>query len=161
MEDETCDKVDALYEHTDAGVYGFFKDHRFLSNFWPASFVDFSGIRWKSSEAYYQAHKFLHHPETLPIFFQIQKADIKSVKKIARKNKEFIDPYFSYKKDYVMFEALMYKFTQNPDLLKLLKDTGSKHLVEANWWKDTYWGVFEGNGENVLGLMLEKVRYML
>lgn len=50
------------------------------------------------------------------------------------------------------------KFEQNPGLAQKLKDTGSMELVEHNTWKDTFWGVHDGQGKNYLGKILEKVR---
>ena len=56
-----------------------------------------------------------------------------------------------------MFEALVAKFEQNPDLLDKLLKTGNKKLVEDSS-KDAYWGgVLEGS-RNRLGEMLEELR---
>jgi predicted NAD-dependent protein-ADP-ribosyltransferase YbiA (DUF1768 family) len=37
-------------------------------------------------------------------------------------------------------------------------DTGKRFLMEGNYWKDTYWGVCNGDGDNRLGEMLMRVR---
>ena len=50
------------------------------------------------------------------------------------------------------------KFAQNPDLLQKLLDTGDAHLEETNTWKDTFWGVCKGEGQNNLGKILMSVR---
>ena len=41
--------------------------------------------------------------------------------------------------------------------IKLIQ-TGDAYLEETNSWNDTYWGVCDGKGENILGHMLMKLR---
>ena len=43
-------------------------------------------------------------------------------------------------------------------ILGLQKPNKGKILIEGNWWKDTYWGVCDGKGQNKLGELLMKVR---
>ncbi len=31
-------------------------------------------------------------------------------------------------------------------------------LIEGNTWRDTFWGIYEGKGENNLGKLLMKIR---
>lgn len=52
----------------------------------------------------------------------------------------------------------MEKFRQYPELAKKLVATGDAELIYGNTCGDTYWGVFEGEGENNLGKVLMKVR---
>ena len=61
-------------------------------------------------------------------------------------------------KDRVMYEIVRAKFRQNKLLKMLLLQTGTRTLVEGNWWNDTYWGVCKGKGENKLGQILMRVR---
>ena len=49
-----------------------------------------------------------------------------------------------------MYEIVLAKFTQNPDLKKKLLATGDEHLEEGNTWGDTIWGTVDGVGENRL-----------
>jgi predicted NAD-dependent protein-ADP-ribosyltransferase YbiA (DUF1768 family) len=56
-----------------------------------------------------------------------------------------------------MKRALCYKFSQNPDLLKKLIDTGDAKLVEASD-RDAYWGGILPDSKNKLGLFLEELR---
>ena len=58
----------------------------------------------------------------------------------------------------VMKLVLQLKFTQNPLLKKWLLATGDEYIEETNHWKDTYWGVCNGVGENNLGILLMKLR---
>ena len=57
-----------------------------------------------------------------------------------------------------MYEIVLAKFTQNPDLKEKLLATGDEHLEEGNTWGDTTWGTVNGIGENRLGIILMKVR---
>ena len=43
-------------------------------------------------------------------------------------------------------------------LYAMLKATGDAVLVEGNWWRDDFWGVYEGKGQNILGKILMIVR---
>ena len=56
-----------------------------------------------------------------------------------------------------MASLLFAKFAQ-PELRKLLCETGDADLVEGNTWGDKFWGVCEGKGKNMLGLLLMQVR---
>jgi len=60
----------------------------------------------------------------------------------------------------VMADLLRQKFDR-PPLAKALLETGDEELVEVNYWRDTYWGVFHGTGENHLGRLLMERREQL
>jgi predicted NAD-dependent protein-ADP-ribosyltransferase YbiA (DUF1768 family) len=47
---------------------------------------------------------------------------------------------------------------KNEELRELLISTGDMTLIEGNAWKDFFWGVCNGKGENHLGKILMKVR---
>ena len=57
----------------------------------------------------------------------------------------------------VMYELVKQKF-QNPVYKEKLLSTGSCTLVEGNTHKDTFWGVYNGSGKNMLGKILMRVR---
>lgn len=61
----------------------------------------------------------------------------------------------------IMEQLLKEKFTKQNELGRWLLKTGNIELVEGNWWGDTYWGVFDGIGENHLGKLLMKIRQEL
>ena len=56
-----------------------------------------------------------------------------------------------------MYRILRAKFLKEPQRSLLLK-TGNSHLEETNYWHDTFWGVYNGKGENHLGRLLMIVR---
>lgn len=61
-----------------------------------------------------------------------------------------------------MEELLFLKFGgREPFLTRALMATGDAELVEGNTWDDTFWGVWNGVGENNLGRLLMKVRKTL
>lgn len=60
-------------------------------------------------------------------------------------------------KDHAMLSVLRAKFA-NPELKEKLIATGDVELVEGNHWNDTYWGVCNGIGKNMLGKLLMQVR---
>lgn len=73
-------------------------------------------------------------------------------------------------KNEVMKKALEVKFARGTELARKLVETGDAHLIEGNYWHDTYWGVCEGEchrgphapvGDNELGVLLIKIRATL
>ena len=56
-----------------------------------------------------------------------------------------------------MKRGLIYKFSQHPDLLKKLLDTGNSKIVEASY-KDPYWGGILPGSLNKLGIFLCELR---
>lgn len=58
----------------------------------------------------------------------------------------------------VMETLVREKFARHPDLAARLAATGDVQLVERNHWRDTFWGVCGGRGENHLGRILMRVR---
>jgi ribA/ribD-fused uncharacterized protein len=84
-------------------------------------------------------------------------------KKLARKYEtEYADKWQKEKwhngyKDYIMKRGLVFKFSQNRDLLERLLQTGDKKLVEASP-KDPYWGGLLPDSKNMLGELLAILR---
>ena len=136
---------------TDRRIASFRGKYGFLSNMYKCP-VKFDGVEYSCSESAFQAQKCAYN---------VDKAEFKNLdgveaKKLGRKVTLRSD-WEKVKKD-VMFEIVSAKFSQHPDLAKKLVATGDKQLVEGNTWYDTYWGVFNGRGKNVLGKILMDVR---
>lgn len=125
----------------------------FLSNMYTATF-EWDGRTYRNSEAAFQSAKSLD-PAVRDEFSEmtgvVAKREGKKVK--LRGDWESV-------KDGIMEEVVRAKFSQNPDLLQRLIDTGDIELTEGNRWHDTYWGVdlMSGKGENHLGIILMKIR---
>lgn len=60
----------------------------------------------------------------------------------------------------VMRKILYDKFSpSNAWLYESLIETSNLYLEETNTWKDTFWGVYHGVGQNWLGKILMEVRF--
>ena len=124
--------------------------YRFLSNFYLIKITTPDGKVWDSVEHAYQAAKSetcVHH-----MFQEISAGQAKKLGQTLelRAGWEVI-------KVSVMLELLRLKF-QDPGLRNLLLATGDAELVEGNTWGDRFWGVYEGEGGNRLGILLMVVR---
>lgn len=126
-------------------------DYSFLSNFHPSP-VEFKGDVYKTVEHAYQAAK-TEHPEERE---QIRNAFSPGAAKRLGK-RVHLRPDWENIKVGVMKSLLEQKF-EDPVLAQQLIDTDPHELVEGNSWGDTFWGVCDGVGENVLGVLLMEVR---
>lgn len=145
------EQIKELYKITPESIYGFFGDHRFLSNFHLCS-IDYEGIIYPHSEAAFQAAKTLNIADRT-LFVNMSPAESK---KAGRKLN--LRPDWEAVKIPVMKEILRIKFNSNPDLKAKLLATKDKYLEETNWWHDTFWGICNGKGENHLGKALMDIR---
>jgi ribA/ribD-fused uncharacterized protein len=140
--------------HDAERIRGFVGEYRWLSNYHPCP-VRFEGRTYRSSEAAYHASKF---PESERDEFTQLDAD--ASKKLSRKKK--VDAaWWDARKVEVMRGVLWAKFSGNPGLAERLLATGERHLEEANWWGDKFWGTVDGEGSNVLGELLMETRRRL
>lgn len=133
----------------------FDEEYKFLSNFYPASVFCEDGLVYKSSEAAYQAHK-TDNIEERKRFQELSPYDAKV---LGRKVKTI--EHWDNVKYIVMYDIVERKFHQHPDLAEKLLNTGDAELIEGNAWGDTYWGVCNGEGKNILGNMLMDIRESL
>lgn len=130
-------------------ICGFFNEYRFLSNFYEVP-VQYNGLLFRSSEAAFQAQKC---PERAKEFVNLSPDEAKHMGRRIHIRKDWDEV-----KDAIMYEIVFAKFEQNPNLKKMLIDTGDAFLAEENWWGDKYWGTVNGLGRNQLGKTLMKVR---
>jgi ribA/ribD-fused uncharacterized protein len=131
-------------------IKGFQGEHRFLSNFYPC-IVAFDGLVYQSSEAAYQAQKAVDE-EVRGRFTTINAREARTLGRhiILRTDWEM-------EKLNVMYRILREKFSKEP-LQGMLLSTKDAYLEETNYWHDTFWGVYNGKGENHLGRLLMLVR---
>jgi len=119
-------------------------DYGFLSNF----------AAYPTSEHYFQAMKFLN-PETQNLIRSLDTPG--RAAKVGRREKPLRKDWESVK-DQVMFDAVLAKFTQNPDIARKLLSTGDAYLIEHTK-NDSYWADGgDGSGKNRLGEVLMAVR---
>ena len=146
-------------------------------------FKDNQNREWFSSEAYYQAHKFIGTSEkgdeyaeiirttSSPHFayllgnmggnirpnWKIGNVSVKDIIKTYKSNVSIRADWDDVKES-IMRKALVYKFGGDELMLKELIDSGDHHLVEYSP-RDSYWGTFwNKDGKNRLGVLLESVR---
>lgn len=132
-------------------IRGFRGQYAFLSNFYPCM-VEFEGGVYQSAEAAFQAAKTLDKD----VRKQFENLLAYQARELGRRIQ--LRPDWEQVKVQVMARIVWAKFTQNPDLAAKLLATGDALLVEDNDWGDTFWGVYKGQGENMLGRILMWVR---
>jgi N-glycosidase YbiA len=133
-------------------INSFEGEHHFLSNFHHAEVI-YDGLLYPTTEHAYQAAKTLDLAARRKIR---ECGKPNTAKGLGRKVK--MRPGWESMKLSVMEDLVRQKFTSHKDLQDLLLETGDRKLVEGNWWKDMFWGTFNGVGQNHLGKILMKVR---
>ena len=126
--------------------------YSFLSNFYHAP-IQYGGRTYPTTEHLFQALKSLDDLDREMISRQ---ATPGNAKRVGRRVKLRAD--WEQVKVQVMYLCLQRKFDTHADLRKQLLDTGDAVLVEGNNWQDTFWGVCNGEGQNMLGELLMKLR---
>jgi len=124
--------------------------YAFLSNFYPCE-VRYEGEYFPSVEHAYQAAKA---PQAERGRFKagVTPGQAKKLGKI------FKPEDWHNRKVAIMSSLLQQKFHQRNALAELLVETGDAELIEGNTWGDTFWGVCNGVGSNMLGQMLMRER---
>lgn len=116
------------------------------------------GVFWKTSEHYYQAQKFENKDIQRLI---INAPTPKTASEIGRNRQYKLRDNWDEIKQDVMFEAVLFKFQANPDILTKLLKTGDEEIVETTV-KENYWGSGPlKDGQNNYGKILVKVRALL
>jgi len=137
-------------------VLGFQGEHRFLSNFYPCV-VEFDGIKFKSSEVAYQASKVPVGEAWEHDKVSFAQLDAREARRVGRGLRHIRQDWDDVKLN-IMYRILRAKFSQNLDLKQKLLATDGAYLEETNYWHDTFWGIYNGVGENHLGRLLMVVR---
>lgn len=137
---------------TPFGIYGFFSAHKWLSNFGAGS-VALDGIHYPSSEHAYMAEKVVSMAQRRQIAQQPTPSAAKKFAYTLPLRQDWLEH-----RPHAMLRVLRAKFAQNPGLADQLLATGTLYLEETNDWNDTYWGVCNGVGLNMLGKTLMQVR---
>ena len=128
-------------------------EYGFLSNMHSCKNLIIRGNKWKTSEHAYQACKTSDYNKQL----EIQNAETPVIAKHLDKTVVLRNGWNDELKIKFMEEILMAKFS-DPYLKTLLLNTEDAELIEGNTWGDTFWGVCNEKGQNMLGKLLMKVR---
>lgn len=126
-------------------------DYAFLSNFAECE-VFYNSLKFPSVEHAFQAAKSINIKEQ-EIFAKLElPVEAKRLGRqiCLRKDWEIV-------KVKIMENLLRQKFNQEP-FKELLLRTKDYELIEGNTWNDTFWGVCNGTGRNMLGELLMKIR---
>lgn len=130
-----------------------FKDeYFFLSTFYTVPItlmIDEKECKFLNVEAAYQAQKI---PEIADKFSLVKGLE---AKRMDDKLKITVADWDNYKL-FAMANALHAKFT-NKFLFNQLKEI-KEDIIQDNYWNDTYWGVYKGEGKNMLGKLLMNIR---
>jgi len=125
--------------------------YEFLSNFYPCVIYD-DGVTYNSVEHAYQAMKSLKREDRENIAACSTPGRAKRMGRKVELRSDWGDVYVD-----IMLGLLEQKF-RNSTLKSQLCDTGEEELVEGNTWGDVEWGVCNGKGENMLGILLMALR---
>lgn len=138
-------------------IDSFSGEYRFLSNFWYSDFIfRFPKVGYckvKTVEHAFQAYKSLSPKKIKEILSANTPQRAKSLGRSCKVRKDWEDIKLN-----IMYQLVKKKFQKNYQLRERLVATGNAKLIKGNNWKDTYWGVYKGEGENMLGKILMKVR---
>jgi len=135
-------------------INSFRGEYFFLSNMYKTP-VTYNGLTYQNSEAAFQAQKTLD--ENIHKTFTTMTGIKAKEKGRQLKIREDWDKV----KVEIMREILYIKFTENIVLKEKLLSTEDLILIEGNTWNDTFWGVCNGIGENMLGILLMETRNKL
>lgn len=143
-------------------------EHKAFSNMYEAP-MQIEGMTFPTVEHYFQWTKARTFGDAGAQEKIMKTTSPKTVKALGKKVVGFDAAQWDEKKESVMATALKAKFTQHPDLLKLLRDTGTRRIAEADP-RSKFWGIGTSAdtskakdperwpGKNVMGKLLESLR---
>ncbi len=136
--------------NTGKPILGFQGEYRWLSNFVPVD-IEFDDVIYPSVEHAYVAAKCNDICDRSPI----QKMTAGQAKRYGKTM--HLSPWFESSKISIMRGFLDQKFSKEP-YRQLLIDTDGSYIEETNAWGDTFWGVCDGKGQNILGVLIMQIR---
>jgi ribA/ribD-fused uncharacterized protein len=150
---DTSDSA-TLFDPSVPPIDSFSGDYLGLSNLIPFP-IEIEGIRFPTLEHAFQAMKSPRSYDWIEIAKLANAGD-------ARRRGDETRPRDNWEagKRLVMYKLLQKKFQTEP-YKTMLVETWPRQLIETNHWKDRYWGVYRGKGQNWLGRLLMRVRLEL
>lgn len=134
----------------DAAIRGFADDWAFLSNLYPSP-VEWRDMLFPSVENAFQAAK-TDDRTAWQTLTTLSPADSASFGRMVA-----LRPQWDDEKLAVMAGLLALKY-EIPALRRRLVATGSRPLLNVNWWGDRFWGQVGHDGANHLGRLLMDLR---
>lgn len=144
------------------------EENGYLSNWYPAAFTT-DGVSFSTMEQYMMYRKAVCFGDVKVAEQILATEDAAEIKAFGRLVSGYDESLWNGVRQIVVYEGLLAKFSQNPDLRKQLKETGSAVLAECAV-KDRIWGIglsmhdpdrldqVKWQGQNLLGYTLMMVR---
>lgn len=147
------------------------EENGYLSNWYLSKFT-VDGIEFSSAEQYMMYKKAVYFKDKHTAEKILKTDDVAIIKALGRIVANYNENCWNGVRQIVVFEGLVAKFSQNPDLKKRLKGTGNALLAECAV-NDKIWGIglsmtdpdrfniYKWKGQNLLGYALTEVRKRL
>lgn len=147
------------------------EENGYLSNWYPSVFA-LDGVTFSSMEQYMMYRKAVCFGDEKVAAKILATEDVAEIKAFGRLVSGYDESLWNGVRQIVVYEGLLEKFLQNPDLMEQLKYTGSAVLAECAV-KDRIWGIglsmhdpdrlerAKWQGQNLLGYALMMVREKL
>ena len=130
-------------------ISNFKNEYYFLSNLFEVP-VEYGGKTFRTAESAFQAQKDASRADE---FMRLKGSDARSLGEKVEPRQDWDQVRVQ-----IMREVVECKFKQNRWLMQKLMNTGKAQLVQESDWNDTFWGVYKGKGENMLGKILMEIR---
>ena len=147
------------------------EENGYLSNWYPSAFT-LKGIDFSSMEQYMMYRKAICFDDDKVASQILATEDVAEIKALGRLVSGYDENLWNGVRQIVVYEGLLAKFYQNPELKERLKSTGSAVLAECAV-NDRIWGIglsmrdpdrfdrTKWKGQNLLGYALMMVREKL
>ena len=119
--------------------------------------VEWKNLLWPTSEHAFQAARYMGVDKNIVNQIKLARS-VHDAQKIAYQNINKQNPNWSNLEVDVMKQILRCKIEQHPYVLKKLKESGNREIIEDSW-RDSTWGWGEDHsGENRLGKIWMELR---
>lgn len=144
------------------------EENGYLSNWYPSEF-EVSGITYTSAEQYMMYKKAVLFHDSASAKKIRNSRNPKDIKTFGRLVTGYAEPVWNGVRQIIVYEGLLAKFSQNPELYAFLLNTGDSLLAECAV-KDKIWGIglsmqdpdrfdqTKWSGQNLMGYTLMMVR---
>lgn len=129
----------------------FVGEYEFLQMDYPCNIV-FDDIKFKNATVAFLASKIKDNGAKRSLA-RLSAANARKKRNNIPENSEWED-----NKEWYLYKVLEAKFNQNKDLKEKLLATNDKQLINNVTYPDTEYGIYNGRGSNILGLVLMKLR---
>ena len=144
------------------------EENGYLSNWFLSEFT-VDGITFSSMEQYMMYKKAVLFKDQITAEKILQTDDVAEIKALGRTVQNFDDKVWTKEREEIVYNGVLEKFRQNPELAEKLEKTGEEIIAECAV-KDRIWGiglsmkdesrlsVDKWRGQNLLGKILMRVR---